>query len=112
MLDDQMVAAWREAASRLGIRVVAPYSMELTDGTVLMVEAFLPDFGGPRGAVAIALDDEERCARATLSNRFVSQLASSYGRFEVERFRDTLNDWQWFGRVADRPVWYSGEPWT
>jgi hypothetical protein len=112
MLDDQIVAAWKETASRLGVRVVAPHSLELADGTVLVVEAFLPDFGGPQGAVAVALDDKERCERATRSNCFVSQLASSYRRFDVQRFRDTLNDWQWFGPAADRPGWYSGKPWT
>jgi len=112
MLDDQIVAAWREAASRLGVRVVAPHSLELTDGTVLVVEAFLPDFGGPHGAVAVALDDNERCERATGSNCFVSQLASGYRRFDVELFRDTLNDWQWFGPTDDRPGWYSGKTWT
>ena len=108
MLDDQIVAAWNEAASRLGVRVVAPYSMQLPDGTVVVVEAFLPDFGGPRGAVAVAFDDTERCKRARLLNCFVSQIASSYRRFDGELFRDTLNDWQWFGPVDDRPGWYSG----
>jgi hypothetical protein len=112
MLDDQIVATWREAASHLGVRVVAPHSLELTDGTVLVVEAFLPDFGGPQGAVAVALDDQERCERATRSACFVSQLASRYRRFDVELFQDTLNDWQWFGPTADRPSWYTGKPWS
>jgi len=39
MLDDKMVAAWREAASRVGVRVVGPHSLELADGTILTVEA-------------------------------------------------------------------------
>lgn len=112
MLDDQMVAAWREAASRLGIRVVAPHSLELADGTSLTVEAFLPDWRGPHGTVAIALNDRERCARAVRLNHFVSQLASGYRRFEIGYFQDTLNDWQWFGPVADRPAWYTGKPWS
>jgi hypothetical protein len=112
MIDDQIAAAWREAAYRLGIRVMAPHSLQLPDGTVLVVEAFLPDFGGPRGAVAVALDNDERCDRATRANCFVSRLASSYRRFDVELFRDTLNDWQWFGPAADRPGWYSGKSWN
>ena len=112
MLDGQIVAAWREAAFDLGVRVVAPHALELPDGTVLEVEVFLPDFGGPHGAVAIALDDHERCERATALNCFVSQLASRYRCFDAELFRDTLNDWQWFGPATDRPNWYSGEPWS
>jgi hypothetical protein len=112
MLDDQIVAAWTEAATRLGIRAVAPHSLKLTDGTVLVVEAFLPDFGGLHGAVAVALEDNERCERAARSDCFVSQLAASYRRFDGEMFRETLNDWQWFGPAADRPSWYSGQSWT
>lgn len=111
MLDEQIIAAWREGASRLGVRVAAPHSIELADGTVLVVEVFLPDFGGPQGLVAVALDDIERCERATRSNRFVSQLASTYRCFDLDLFRDTLNDWQWFGPLTDRPSWYSGKSW-
>src|SRR5687768_14774234 len=107
MLDGQIVAAGREAASRLGVRVLAPHTVELADGSVLVVEAFLPDFGGPCGAVAVALDDQERCARATQTNLFWSQLAAGYRRFDLTLFRDTLNDWQWFGAADARPSWYS-----
>ena len=91
MLDDQIVAAWKEAASRLRVRVVAPHSLELTDGTWLVLEAFLPDFGGPHGAVAVALDDTERCERATRSTCFVSQLASTYRGYS-ERFTTGCQD--------------------
>lgn len=112
MLDDKIVSAWGEAASSLGVRVLAPHSVDCSDGTVLVVEAFLPDFGGPQGVVGVALDDRERCERAIGTNHFVSQLASSYRRFDVTRFRDTLNDWQWFGSPDDRPGWYTGKPWA
>ena len=112
MLDNEIAAAWREAGSRLGVRVFAPRSIELTDGTTLIVEASVPDFGGPYGAVAVTLADTERCERATRSNYFVSGLASEYRRFNLELFRDTLNDWQWFGTPDARPPWYSGKPWA
>jgi hypothetical protein len=79
---------------------------------VLVVEAFLPDFGGPQGTIAVALDDKERCESATQSPCFVSQLASSFRRFDVGLFQRTLDDWKWFGPSADRPGWYTGKPWT
>ena len=106
MLDEAIVAAWREAASRLGVRVVAPHSLDLPDGTVLVVEVFLPDFGGPHGAIAVAFDDQERCGRATQSTCHVSQLAASYRRFNGELFRDTLDDWAMVrsGRRSSRLV--------
>jgi hypothetical protein len=68
MLDEQIVNACREVASRLGVRVVAPHSLDLPDETVLVAEAFLPDFGGPRGAIGVALDDHQLCDGATQSN--------------------------------------------
>src|SRR5262245_8188932 len=110
MIDDEMVAAWREAASRLGVRVVAPHSIELPDGTRVTVEALLPDFGGPHGAVAVAMDDDARCRQAWTTNHFVSLLADGYRRFEPELFRETLDDWGWFGPDESRPDWYTGKP--
>lgn len=112
MLDYEMVAAWREAASSLGIRVVAPHSFQVADGTTVSVEAFLLDFGGPQGVVAVAFDDSERCSQAHTSGALVSQLAASYRRFNADLFRDTLNDWGWFGLSDDRPAWYTGKPWS
>jgi hypothetical protein len=111
MLDDEIVAAWREAASQLGVRVVAPYSVDLTDGTSIAVEAFLPDFGGPQGAVAVALDDQERCRQVSATGQFVSQVSPRYRRFDARLFRDTLDDWGWFGASVERPDWYSGKSW-
>jgi len=110
MVDEAMVTAWREAATRLGVRVIAPYGVELTDGTTLLVEAFLPDFGGQYGAIAVALEDPDRCRQAAKANRFVSQLSPTYRHFDDERFRKILNDWGWFGSPETCPSWYTGDP--
>ena len=96
MVDEAMVTAWREAATRLGVRVIAPYGVDLADGTTLLVEAFLPDFGGQYGAIAVALEDPDRCRQAAKANRFVSQLSPTYRHFDDERFRNILNDWGWW----------------
>jgi hypothetical protein len=111
MVDEEMASAFREAASELGIRVLAPHTVELEDGTSLMVEAFLADFGGPNGTLAIALGDRDRYRLASMSDAFVSQLGQSYRRFDAALFRDTLDDWGWFGSSDDRPAWYTGKSW-
>ena len=55
MLDAAMSAAWEQASKQFGIEVVAPYVLQLADGTTVEVEAFLPKFGGPHGAIAVAV---------------------------------------------------------
>jgi len=112
MFDDDMSAAWREAGSQLSVRVIAPHVIRLPDGTSVDVEAFLPDFGGPRGAIAVALDDDQRYRRARASDHFVSGLAATYRIFDGGRFRGTLDDWGWFGSEELRPSWYTGKPWS
>jgi len=95
MLDDEMISAWRTAARELGVEVLAPHALELPDGSTVYVEAFLPDFGGPNGAVAVALQDDERCEQATTTQHFVSRLAESYRAFDRRMFQGTLDDWGW-----------------
>jgi len=111
-MDRMMSDAWREAGARLSIRVVAPFVLELPDGSSVEAEAFLPDFGGPNGALCIALDDEARAKRARASPLFVSLLGPGYRRFDETLFRETLDDWGWYGPEAERPPWYTGRPWS
>jgi len=108
VLDHRISAAWREAAEQLGIRVVAPHSLRLPNGDALDVEAFLPDFGGPNGVVAVAMSDDRRCCLADASAQYVSRIAECYRAFDGPLFRETLDDWGWFGPEALRPDWYAG----
>jgi hypothetical protein len=112
MIDEEMSLAWREAGERLGIRVIAPHELELPNGGALVVEAFLPDFGGPRGVAVVSLEDEARCRLASAGAAFTSQLGAAYRRFDEELFQQTLDDWGWFGAGSAPPIWYTGAPWT
>jgi hypothetical protein len=78
-MDDEMADAWREAGTRLGIRVLSPDDLQLANGDTVAVEAFLPDFGGTAGAAAVSLEDEARWRRAGGSTAFVSQLGEPTG---------------------------------
>jgi len=49
-------------------------------GATVEVEAFLPDFGGPQGAVVVPIEDESRWRLVAGTKYFVSQLAASYRR--------------------------------
>jgi hypothetical protein len=110
--DAEIADAWREAGARLMIRVVAPWNVALPDGGNVEVEVFLPDFGGPGGIVAVALHDEVRGKRAAGGPHYLSLLGSDYRYFNEALFRETLDDWGWFGPDSDRPTWYTGRPWA
>jgi hypothetical protein len=104
-----MSKAWLDAASDLGIRVIAPYSMTMPDGSIAIAEAFVPDFGSPGGAIAISVgnplgNDAKRIGK------WCSILYESYRVYDRELFIGTLDDWRWFGE-GNAPDWYSGKPW-
>ena len=110
--DTGISSAWRDAARCLLIRVIAPFQFELPDKSAVEVEAFLPDFGGPAGAVVVTLEDETRGNRAAKGPYFVSLLGEGYRQFDETLFRETLDDWGWFGADSERPAWYTGRPWS
>ena len=111
MLDSAMTRAWLAAGRYLGVRVLAPYELRVADDDTVEVEAFLPDFGGPHGVVVVALHDDERFKQACAARRHVWGLGDGYREFEPDYFRETLDDWGWYGPMSRRPAWYTGKPW-
>jgi hypothetical protein len=111
IIDKAISASWLEAARDLGIRVVAPFTLRVSEGERITYEAHLLDFGGPKGTVVGVLDDGLQDGRAT-QGYYCSNLAASYRRYERIHFIDTLNDWGWYGPVELRPSWYTGARWS
>lgn len=108
IVDEAISEAWREAAKDLGIRVAAPFEVQIAADQLVTYEAHVLDFGGPKGSVVGVLDDELSDCRAT-QGYYCSNLAHSYRRYERHHFIDTLNDWGWFGPTPLRPSWYTGK---
>jgi hypothetical protein len=50
-INEHISQAWLEAASDLGIRVVAVFTLESAPGEAITYEAHILDFAGPKGAV-------------------------------------------------------------
>ena len=109
-IDQSMANAWLEAADDLGIRVVAPFRLVTGDGEVWF-EAFIPDFGGPKGTIAGSIENPVPNSRQQLGY-FPSDLGPSYRGYVRQFFIDTLNDWGWFGEEGKKPRWYTGQPWS
>lgn len=107
-IESQMAVAWRDAADQLGIRVTAPYEVASVSYT-----AFLPDFGGERGAVVARLSSSDGAvAAAEVAGPYLSRVSDDYALFDAGLFKATLDDWGWFGPPERRPACYTGRAWT
>lgn len=111
-VDVDVSLAWKEAAVRLGIRVLAPHELVTSDGSLVTVEAYLPDFGGPSGAAVVSMEDEVRAKLASAAGPYVSQVSSAYRVFDDALFRETLDDWGWHATGSAPPPWYTGSVWS
>lgn len=101
-----MIAAWQAAARDLGLITVAPFDL---DGTCFPI--LIKQFGRPKGALPLLTGDFHRFGIAKQANYFPSLLnPEHYLKYERNLFKDTLNDWQWFGEDPP-PKWYTGEKW-
>ena len=103
--------AWQTAATELAIRVRSGESLlGIQDDPARLL--FLPDFGGPLGAVVFVQSFED-CSTDTFdldspssAGYYCSILSQeSYSQFDRDHFIDTLVDWGFYGSDHYRPDW-------
>jgi hypothetical protein len=112
-LDFEMMNAWKLAAEDLQIRVELPYSMIDSNGVRETFEVYLPDFGGPKGAVLGQIRSGESVRESRKqSGYYGSDLSETYRKYDRQLFIDTLDDLKWFGPENRKPAWYSGKNWS
>jgi hypothetical protein len=107
--------SWLEAASKLGIKVIAPYCLKVGEETIECI-AFLPDFGGREGmfVAPTAPPDFEIDARlvdfAKKNRLFYSFVnPAAWADYDQSTFAEALQDWGYFGPLGTRPAWL-GQP--
>jgi hypothetical protein len=112
------IAAWIKAANELGIRVEAPYTLQDKQGHSFEFIAYLPDFGGKKGAIFIGATppgmqyDREAVACAEQRGFYISILnTEAYSEFDRDEFIATLDDLGYFGPSERKPGWYTGKVW-
>ncbi|MGH9665213.1 MAG: hypothetical protein ACRD9L_12380, partial [Bryobacteraceae bacterium] len=108
-MDTKIADAWLKAAADLGIKVVAPFKLSVANGEAHWFEAYVADFGGPKGTVVGNLDHSLNDIRKK-HGYYASNLSSSYETYDRKLFIDTLDDWGWFGEKEKQPPWYTGKP--
>jgi hypothetical protein len=102
------VAFWRMVADDLGIDIVAPFELALSDGSRLRVAALVKDFGPPSGMlVAFDYGTLKPYAKEVVESGYgySAQLGNSPGGYNRATMVDVLKDWGWSGAEEKRPSW-------
>jgi hypothetical protein len=111
-LEAKVVAAWHDAARDLGIRFTSPFTAE-HGGTAISCLGLVHHFGRRIGTIISVLHEPSSEMRDPDGDEFfLSRLSDSYARYDRQFFIDTLNDWQFFGADAEKPIWYTGKSWS
>lgn len=113
MTREAVIDAWRKAAEDLNIDVVAPFDW-CGEGRHYQFIALVKGFGSSLGTlVADIVDEDDSSDIADASGCYWSAISrESYSNYDRDEFISMLNDWGWFGKESERPVWYSGDSWS
>ena len=109
---DRLVAACREAADDLGLRIEAPFLTTDQTGDEVRFDALVHDLGWPKGTLITPLDESarQRDAATHLRYDFSSLNTDVFGTYDRAQWVDLLRDWIWVG--ADPvPAWHRGRGW-
>lgn len=111
---DRAIHCWLEASSKLGIKVVAPYTLTVGNESRGCL-AFLPDFGGPNGMVVAALtsstllSDPRLHEPARKRGLFCSSVdPRGWAQYDEAVFKEALEDWGYYGPQDKCPAWFKG----
>ena len=96
--------SWLVIARDLGVRVVAPYAIQLAEENVT-VAAFFPQFGGPSGMIADPDWSVLEPHKAQLVRAGVGYSCVDLGRSDHQSMREMLADWGWNDASGDKPDW-------
>ena len=110
---EKVINAWQEAATDLQIKIQSPFILATSDGAELKFELLVEQFGGKAGALINSMDNTTDFKTAGKYGYHCSGLnPDAYSVYDRQHFIDTLNDMGYFGEDAQKPNWYTGQPWT
>ena len=108
----KVVAAWKEAAADLNIRLTTPYVVSTADGRSFEYLGLVHNFGRKIGTlIRVNGEPSEHTPHPPGNDYYWSLLSPGYGKYQRQSFIDTLDDWQFFGPESERPPWYTGKYW-
>jgi hypothetical protein len=115
MNEHQIIQSFIEASSKLGFAFSPKCELKLNSGKLIQAMGLVHEFGSVIGT--LILNDSHNLTlteqdELRAKGYFMAQLYASYAQYEEELFKNTLNDWQYFGLPTSQPHWYSGESWS
>ena len=112
MSTSQITIAFAEAAAKLGFSFEPAFLITLTDEVVIKSAGLVRHYGSKLGTLLFS-ESEHPTLRELEELRgmgyYYSLVFESYHQFEEQHFKDTLNDWGYFGNSEERPDWYSAK---
>ncbi len=104
-----------EAANLLRFQFEPAFAAPLQGGKVVNTLGLVRGFGSKIGTLLFSESappslDEQAAIRA--EGYYFSLLFPSYEKYDEAFFKDTLNDWKYYGQESSRPTWYSGQDWS
>lgn len=104
-------AAWSQAGHELSVELVAPFRVGARQ-TDLAV-AFVPLFGSDGGTI---VDFRGSGPGSGAVHRYAGAHGCYYSQiyfdvycaFDRSLWEETLNDWGWYGPLAETPTWFTG----
>jgi hypothetical protein len=113
MTANQITSAFIQAADGLGFSFEPAFSVTLKDGSAIQSLGLVRHFGSKLGTLIFSesqCPSTSQCEELHGMGYFYSGLFELYYEFDEELFKETLNDWGFFGNEQERPNWYSGAP--
>jgi len=107
-------SAFSEAGAHLGFAFESEFTITLPSGKVINTFGLVREFGSAAGTLIFlesAAPSQQEQAEIKAMGYYFSILFPSYTKYDEVLFKETLNDWQYFGRQSNRPSWYTGKSW-
>lgn len=99
----------QRACNDLGLRIVIPFELEMSDGTKIQAQALLPQLGSANGIVIVKHYSDLKGAASQLSRMGYSYSVLdeplSSEEFDLRAFAEMFSDWGWGNVTENRPNW-------
>jgi len=105
----KLAEIWKELAVKLGLEIISPFSLTMSDGSELQVDVLLKNFGAEKGMLLV--DDYSKIEGYTssiLSLGYGYSVLSSHAEphaLDDEAAKEMLAEWTWSGSLESRPGW-------
>ena len=99
---------WARAAKDLGVEIVVPYTLEVSQVERYEFACLLPQFGATNGMLLRTTHDKAASVAAAANEFGVSEMyAETRLEYEVSSYIECLCDWGWVSKDQSPPEWYS-----